>query len=1012
MSEFDKILISRNIKNHFGNPLWKFQLSNTEFQQLKTSFSLCENKNRINPIDTALYFAEWWKRCYNGGKPSKEVIFQSLGSTVEKIIDCESFFKKAKTGAEILGVKWLKKQNVLFFRTLLLQGGLPIQHISENEGSYKNFLLAVLEEQPESIEDFMFQPQITNLLPPSSRNDIVYENCLEIVKSILNDENTYDDLLNSNVAITKITKELRDRKVHLQKKERVSKIQNYWLLNSDPQKTNLSLRLGLGAHYTKESLEHILGFEVTEKSYQFFINDQLVCVFQRMLSGNYKTDWNNQLSQDWTNENLLPNCYVIVNDKKIEVKDFITLIPDFSEPTLWAPFSDNEWRLIKGNSTNSETAAVLFPETWKYQRESEVLSIFNLNFNWVRFEGQIEISNDSFTRHYTSNVCSFDWTIISQNPKWMVKSNMVVVQSIPKIIVYNDQNEILKLNDYEIFLKTKSAKEWDNIKELNQIPAGCIDLKILRDQTIAYDCFYNLGNLRIDFQNQSISSAELSISNASFDVKIKETPILQVFEQSKNQSYKLSVDTLHNKIPNSILASLKKGNSKSLYFEIASPFVGMTLIDQDGKIIPEKTHLTFNHLHGIRILSQTNETVIIKFKNILRPEVIISKELHLKAQPLISFRDELIRLYYLADAMNHENMVSIELQKDGICRQYFLKGFTHSLNVEHQSQGKLSLWNSDDDLSLYAVPLNCSAEKINLIPLFREDNNYTITQTNFTSQYIIISSYEKNRHLMPRFVNTDNDFQGIGKNERIELYHNQLNSSDFNSNIWKEVLAYFTICINQNIPFSTFDQLRAVSRSSAVASRVFFFLGINHINPDEFIQRIIPEFEKDLGFCFHWVKKEDWGISINETSQFIVDRYFTKGDESFTKVVELFSKYMCENNLSQLIQYFNNQKISTQKVYNPFVDEIRANLGQRVLKELPDMKPNVTHYYDIPKNNYGKFSLLIKAPIAVAESIKNVQKEFPIWGGNDFREQIRRNIQYAQYLSPEFYNRIILQVLS
>lgn len=1005
MSEFDKILVSRNLKNHSGNPLWKFQLSDVEFQQLKTSFSICENKNRINPVDSALYFAEWWKRYYNGGKPSKEVIFQSLGSIVEKIIDCEDFFKKAKTGAEILGVKWLKKQNVLFFRTLLLQGGLPIQHISENEGSYKNFLLAVLEEQPETIEDFMFQTQITNLLPPSSRNDIVYENCLEIVKSILNDENTYDDLLNSNKALTKITKELKDRKVHLQKKERVNKIQNYWLLNIDSQKATLSLRLGLANSYTKESLENILGIEVTEKSYQFFINDQLVCNFQKMLSGNYKTEWNNRFSQDWTTDNLLPSSFVIVNSKRFEVKDFITTVPNFSEPSLWVPFSDNEWRLIKGNSTNSEIATVLFPGSWKSEQEPEELSVFDFNFNWIKFEGQIEIYNDFFKRYFKSNVSSFDWTIVSQMPKWMLKSNMIVVQNLPKIIVYNDQNEILKSNDYEVFLKTKSAEEWENINELTQIPMGCIDVKIVRDQTIAYDFFYNLGNLKIDFYEQNISYAEMRVSNNGFDFNIKEMPILEVVEQSKNQSYQLSIDPLYNIIPNSVFASLKKGNSKSLYFEITSPFVGMTLIDQEGKIIPDETHLTFNHLHGIRILSQTNESVIIKFKNILRPEVIISKELLLKAQPLVSFRDELIRLYYLADAMNYENMVSIELQKDGVCKEYFLKGFTHSLNVEHQSQGKLSLWNSDDDLSLYAVPLNCPAENITLIPLFKEDNNYTITQTNFTNQYIIISSYEKNRHLMPRFVNTDNDFQGIGKNERIELYHNQLNSSDFNSNIWKEVLAYFTICINQNIPFSTFDQLRAVSRSSDVASRVFFFLGINHTNPEEFIQKIVPEFEKDLGFCFHWVKKEDWGNAIDEASQYIGDKYFTN-------IIELFSKYMCENDLSQLIQYVNNQKIAAQKVYNPFVNEIRAGLGERVLKELPEMKPNVTHYYDIPKNDYGNFFLLIKAPIAVAESIKNVQEEFPIWGGNDFREQIRRNIQYAQYLSPEFYNRIILQVLS
>ena len=41
------------------------------------------------------------------------------------------------------------------------------------------------------IEDFIFQTHITNLLPPSSRNDVIYENCFEIVQSILNKENCY-----------------------------------------------------------------------------------------------------------------------------------------------------------------------------------------------------------------------------------------------------------------------------------------------------------------------------------------------------------------------------------------------------------------------------------------------------------------------------------------------------------------------------------------------------------------------------------------------------------------------------------------------------------------------------------------------------------------------------------------------------------------------------------------------------------------------------------------------------
>lgn len=1005
MSEFIKILQTRNIERKDSLPLWKLQLSDEEFNQLKVSFSLYDQPTRISPIDCALYFSEWWKRCYSGGKPSKEIIFQSLGSSIAKILDYQEFYKKAKTGAEMLGVKWLKKQNVLFFRTLLLQGGLPIQHISENQGNYKNFLLAVLEEQPDSIEDFMFQPQITNHLPPSSRNDVIYENCLEIVKSILNDETTYDELLNSNVNVKKIAEELKIRKYQLKSKPRISKSQNFWLLNFDSNQAQLSLRLGLADIYSKESLEHIFGFEILEKNYQFFVNDQLVCTFYKLLSGNFKTEWNNHFSQTWSKEILTPICYVIANNEKIEVKDFITHIPNFSEPSLWVPFSDNAWRSIKGNSTNSKTAAVLFPENWQSKASPDDVCIFDDVYKWLNFEGEIQLNTNFLEKKFRSDVASFDWMIVSQTPDWIKKSNIPVTRSLPTVIVYDDHNQIVKSTDYNLFIKCKSDNQWIDIKEVKNIDLGYNEIKIIKENVIAYDYFFNIGNLRVDFRNQKISTAEILLSNNSFSFEIKENNLLQVKTISSNQVFQLQVLTHYNKIPEDISVQLKKNSGKSLYFDLVSPFLGTTLIDKDGNILLEGTELTFNNLHGIRILSESNESVMIRLKNVLRPEVVISKELKLKTQPIISLRDELLRLYYLADAMNHENRVSIELIKNNEVKQYYLKGFTHFLDIKEQSDLKVTLYNSQEDLSLYAIPLNCSSSNISLIPLQKEEDFYIIPKAWYTSQFIIVSSYETERHLMPRFINIDSEYKWVDKLDRIESYHQKLLDSDISSETWKKLLEYFKICINQRIPFSTFDQIRAISRSSEVAAKTFFFLGIHQSSSEEFIQKIIPDLEKDLGFCFHWIDREDWGKAIELASNFIGLAYYAN-------VVELLSKYMSYNDMEQVFQYFNNKIITTQSIYYPYIYEVRASLGEKVLKELPGLTPKINAYYNLPKNEYGKFLLLIKAPIAVAESILNIKSEFPIWGGNDFREQIRRNIQYAQYLSPEFYNRVILQVLS
>ena len=449
MNEFSKILASRNLQHRTGEPLWKYQLTDFEFEQLKITFLIAQRISEIDPKDCTLYFAEWWKRNYKGGKPSKENIFDSIGRKTTYAFSHKEFYNRAKTGAEMLGIKWIKKQNTLFFRTLLLQGGLPLQHISDNQGNYKNFLLAVLDEQPETIEDFIFQTHITNLLPPSSRNDIIFENCLEIVKSILNDESTYDDLLSSNEKIREISNELRVRKNQLQRRQRLSKLQNYWVLNLKKDKPTINLRLGIANSYTETLLENIFGFSVGERQYQFYINNELICVFRKMLNGNYKTDWRSQYKQEWAENDQFPYCSVIVNNERIEIKDFIQTLPDLTQPSLWAPFSEDEWRLVKGNNSSSQKAAVLFPKDWNADRECETLILSSNTVNWLVFENQIALSWNSEVRNFLTNVSSFDWTIVSQSPKWMLKSNIVVVQIKPKIILYNEKNEIVVNNNYD-----------------------------------------------------------------------------------------------------------------------------------------------------------------------------------------------------------------------------------------------------------------------------------------------------------------------------------------------------------------------------------------------------------------------------------------------------------------------------------------------------------------------------------------------------------------------------------
>jgi hypothetical protein len=1008
MSFFQSLLTRNNLSTHDGRPLWGYFLTDQDFEDLQKELSNARPYT-LDARDASLYYAEWWKRNYNGGIPNKERIFNSLEGNIKHNFSINDFYRIAKKGGQILGFKWIVKQNTLRFKTLLLQGGLPLTHIAANQGKYLNFLLSVLEEQPESIEDFIFQPHIINYLPKSSQNDIVYENCFEIVRSILNEENIYDKLLNSNSSLKIISGQLKIRANKLERKVRLAKPKNYWLLQKNDDEVSIRLTLGLASNYTNESLKNILGFDIKESEYQFYLNDQLICKFSKLISGNYKTDWYKQQNHQWDGDDNLPNAYIITNEKKIEVKDFIQTMPSLYEPTLWSKFSENEWRLIKGSGSVDKSAALLMPLPWYSQCETQKIRLIDEGMHWLEFEGEMQIKCDDEKRKYYSDVESFDWTIESENPSWIVRSNMPVIRRNLSIHLFDTRNNKIPNNKYQIWIRPHTAGAiWQKIAEINNFPLGCIDVKIEKEGLIAYDLVYSIGNLSIDTMGAAIHKATVEVKRLStLDLRFAESPVLEI---SKNANqFLLNVKADQFKIPTIIKGSLGLGTQRKLFFQMTTPFQGMALVDKEGNIINENENISFKSLYGLRVLSTPGKETVLRFKNKVNSEVKISKVINEAFQPLTAYIDEIERLYYLSDAMDYRNKVCLELREGQEQKSYEISGFSHTLDVEQAEESILSLYNSEDTLDLFAVPVSGSDIDVTPIPLLRESEHYKIPFHESTNQWIIISQKKSGNQLMPRFVNTNPNYIGLEKNERIQSYAEQFLEDSFENGIWIQLLSLFNICSKNgyDIPFSTFDQFRALSLDSKIAAKAFLFLSVNQVDREIFLQKDIPEMEKDLGICFHWIKREDWRSALNEICDF-----FKIEAQNMYDVFGLISEYMQENGLGEVFSLMMGNKVETKRISHMEINTLRFHLGERVLKELPGNSPRIQGDYGIPINQHKQVKLLIKAPIAVAESIKNVPTDYPIWGQDEIVNTIRRNIQYSEYLSPEFYKNAILNILN
>ena len=1012
MSFFRNLLNSRgqNIK-HDGRPLWKYLLSDDEFKELKACIEQT-NFHSLDPRDITLYFAEWWKRNYKGGKPSIEDVFNSLNIPVNKILTEDLFYELAKQGAQLLGIRWIRRQYTLYFRTLLLQGGIPINHITLNAGYYLNFLIRLIEIQPNSVEEIVLNTELTKLLPVSSRNETIYENCLEIINSFINNEDDYKEIFEKNDALKKISDELNIRKKKLERSNRIQRSKIFWAMTSQNEKTSIYLKIGFANQYDAESLKQLLNIESDpiERFYQIYINDKRVCTFRRMLSGSYKTHWDFEGNFNWNFEKVLPQFYWISdNTKRHEITDMLSVQPTLDEPTLWVSIDENEWRLVKGNTVKLDEAFVLHPQDWMVQNENVTIQYLVLNEQelcFSKFSNTITLFKNDTTVNFTTNSQPFEWTILSEKPGWMRNANMPVITQRIYLQVYDENERLVPNSVYNINFKSRNNPIWQKYDKNVSLPPGLIDLKIEYNGKEAFDRVFNIANLTLEFIDQTINSAELAWNNKNgFNIEVSET--IQYNVIIENNHFIFELDLENNAIPASVTFKIKLGTNRSLYFDINSPFSGIGLLDKDGTIMNDKSIVPLTDLYGLRLLTSKSGETNIKMWNHLRPEVKIFKNVSFTQQPLISFKDHLQRLFYLADAMRHDNIVEIDVSNANNSFTFFVKGFTHTINdVDNQLEGKVFV-NDGRDLQLLAVSLNVAFQEIQILGLSVDEEGYHHLPNNIDKgQFIVFSTNNGGKQLQPRFINTQPDIIISSKEERIVKYHNDLLESDFKSSHWQELKTYYDICVEYKIPFSTFDQIRAIGSGSMVAAKAFFFLGVHQRDVNEYIQLQIPALEQDLGFCFHWIKKNDWNSALESTITLV-------GDEQFNLLVELMKKYFNDIGLPKLTAFLSNGLIDgVERVTNQIINEERSKLGQRVLNELPKFIPHCTSYYGIRFDNHEIIKLLLRSPMAAAESITD-KEEKSIWLNDPtFVAILRRNIQYAQYIAPGLYTQVLYHTLA
>ncbi|WP_281322211.1 hypothetical protein [Flavobacterium aestivum] len=1001
MSEFYKILKTRNLEFHTGQPVWKYTISDLELSQLKESFKIVQRLSQLNPKDCAIYYAEWWRRTFDGGYPSYDKIYNSLESK-KLCFDSNDFYESAKKGGNLLNYKWIKIQNTHYLKTLLLQGGLPLKHIKNNRGKYRDFLLKIIHLNPSSIEDFSTNTELTGLLPKSSQNEIIYSSCLEIVRAVLdNDEN---ELLSfkENADLKQITEELIIERDKVRKKNNAIKFK--WNFNSNDNtfflNTTITSKIGF------EELNYILDDQIVDyqNEYKLFVGLDLIAKLIKRNNDTYKVvQFKDFVSckQDFDTE-----IYIIDGNDKIYYANHLLyskLNLDF--PTLWAPSNNENFVLEKSRHTNNNYGYILSNDTFsidgKFEEKTEI-EINNKPFSIIKFQEEIKLKKpNSSTIMFKTNIENiFDWSIVCEKPKWLIRSNLNIVKNNLKVLVYDNIGQ--RINNPTIEWKQVNKSIWYSKHITPEL--GALDIKISHDGIDEFERVFNIGGLCLS-TSSDYNNPEIVVNSNSFVLEVYKSDHYNV---SINQNKVTFKTTNPSKFPSSIKTRIRVNNqSFGILAEVISPFQGVILVDQDENVI-NADKIFLDKIKGWRLIANSHgKEYEVRIFNNKNPEIVISKKIERKVIPLFEFYDtfkSLFQLYNIIDADNFLKMEIFELlpnNRNRKIKSYSIKQFSETIKWEVNDKNiiKFDEIESIDILnSVYALPLDCDLEYIDKIEIKRDLDFYSINATN-ANKFILFSDKNSKFKIKPEFisVNPENELTTIeDRNNRITNYSQQLLAEDFTSDVWNKFWVYYYLCKENDLPFATFDIIKAITTSSQLAAKAFAFLSVKFDAGEyKFSGNDFIELENDLGFSFHWVELSDW-LSNCQINPQIFEALAVMLNFKWNKLsLCLLQKSKIEN-----------------FVFNAELNNVRERLGERVLSQLP--------FYDIQKdrNNYVKpipqkqwndqVNILVIAPLTVASSISG--KNTGLWHVNG--DNFRRRIKYVEDLDKKWYEESLIYYLN
>lgn len=904
MNLFERILSSRNLNVNTCLPLWKLRLKDGEFEELKNQLKTRAeikifSSNRRNafssvPKEAALYYAEWWRRVFNGGRFGHNDICISLLGDVSL---SEELYRAAKKGASLLGIETTtirteNREAEYAMRPILYQGGLPMNwinnEISNPNSSWVRFIkalvwneqnfseiqsLGVIAQQDQSIKDFCEQlrkavdEKEPNLLPFTYRND--WWNML--------------------------TQKFQEAKTERRHKR---PFEIKWLFGFDDPRHVINIYFEVTGPTTLPS-EFLEEHQLNDTNY---ITITIKCNNDVLYTAEYD-------ERHYCRRNVkYIGKYKIGDEITIEIAETGEVIVDreldLSNPKLLmlADSYNNTFTLCDSKKLASVDCRAIAMYGWtcedicneKYTIDHEDFEVFFIN----QTIDPITINNNSESKTFDPNI-PLCWTII--DPRCILKTQMSTKEPLynaQEMIFFKGEENKVDKGQQRVKFATKGSRIWGDTPKLGEIRAR-IDMG---NELVDAVRFINVGRLSITKESSNQDYCDIRIRWEGGEVTSEEAALLQ------NGCWHISRNQLPNPSYATFLFTPEPREGERFLIHIHPAFDDFNILTPDLEELDSGSVIPMVDLHNYRYYLRGNDVNLrigadneeqLQYRT-ARDQKGIKVKLHRDTdrseKPLQDIPNEGFLSTFLGGTNTIRNLLERSTQpitesidkihiyqnRNRTPNVYYFKDFPYRITQDEDNNLNVSnsvMLSTNDEVrslalppymgSLLAIPIDDpSANPITLSAPF------AIPEAMFESpnkQWLVYGNMQG--LILPKLIDLgnpidDNERSQMKKNNIVRIKEELLNASAFDDK-WQSALKWFGLISEGRIPASSMLVMVAIADNPVLLEKLALHLYIKNNDNIEDLTLKLNEFQRQMQFLWSWVPTIDLTDFINPDTPYM-----------------------------------------------------------------------------------------------------------------------------------------------